>query len=134
MSYEIDPNAAATANYQAFIALKNAELQSMVKIGQLLDHTFNAVWNPPAPATPQGIAAVIGANFLPRLATHAALATILLQQEAANGIDSSKHPWAVATVNQGPTTYAPGIPGWTVTPTLDANGNPTGAATVTPST
>ena len=100
----------------------------MQQIGQGLDQTFNAVWRPSAPVTPQMMATAADTNFLPRLAVHAAEAVILLEQEAANGIDSSKHPWAIV---QPDGSFQPGIPaGWTVTPTLDANGNPTGAATL----
>jgi hypothetical protein len=114
---------------QAFNRLTAIERQLMNQIGAGLDATYSAVWTPAAPVTPQAMAAAAGTNFLPRLALHAAQAALLLQQEAANNINSAKHPWAVPQAGGG---FAPGIPaGWTVTPVLDANGNPTGAATLT---
>ena len=130
MSYAITPQPLTTAQQvaTAFNQLTQIEKRGIQQIGQLLDSTFNAIWAPQAPLTPPLMAAACGNAFLPRLAMHAAEATLLLQQEAANGIDSSKHPWAK---KQADGSFLPGIPaGWTVAPTLDANGNPTGAATL----
>jgi hypothetical protein len=133
MSYPITPIPATTEQLaaEAFNRLTAIERRLMFQIGQGLDQTFNAVWSPTPPVTPQMMAAAAGANFLPRLALHAQQAALLLAQEAANGIQSSKHPWAIPSTTGGVATYAPGVPaGWTITPTVDANGNQTGAATV----
>jgi hypothetical protein len=136
MPYPIDPIPAPLDELvqQAFNALTAVEVALIRQIGAGLDATFNAVWSPTPPVTPQLMAAAAGNYFLARLQEHAAQATILLAQEAANGINSTPHPWAIPQydVNGNLTGYVPGLPaGWTVVPTLDDNGNPTGAGTPT---
>ena len=128
--YIIDPNAEATANAVAFNALKNFEMQAMQQLGSGLDRTYNAVWSPPAPATTPGVVELCGTTFLARCMMHYTLGSQVLAQEAANGLDSARHPWAI---KQQDGSYLPGTPAaWVVTPVLDGNGNPTGAAAVTP--
>lgn len=126
-----DPVGAATAaEYAGLVA---DEQRALANLAQALDRSFQHIWNPKAPATILTMFAACGQTMLARLQTHSALAAIVLAQEAANGIDSSEHPWAKPTTDNGVTTYSPSIPaGWTLAPILDASGNPTGAVIPTP--
>ena len=123
-----DPVGAATAaEYSALVA---DEQVALANLGQALDNSFRHIWSPRVPATILTMFSACGSTMLARLQTHTALATIVLAQEAANGIDSSGHPWAV---KQPDGSFLPSIPsGWTMSPVLDASGNPTGAVIPTP--
>ena len=132
MFYAFDPNSAANAVTAAFNGLVALEKRTLSQLGAALDASFNAIWAPAAPVTPAAMVAACGTNFMARLQTHAALATIVLALESANGLSSAKHPWAV---KQTDGSFLPGTPAaWTITPAVDANGNPTGAATIAPAT
>lgn len=127
-AYLLDPNPVDTGNNAAYISLLKIEKSTLQHLGAYLDDTFKAVWSPPAPATVQGVVDLCGTTFLPRCILHSQIGALILAQEAANGIDSSTHPWAIP---QPDGTFQPGIPvGKIVTPIIGADGKPTGAATI----
>ena len=128
MSYVWDVNPTATAIAVAWNSLVQAGKSTLAHIGAYLDSDFNAFWFPASPATPANLAQSAGASLIGMFATHYALGEIVLAQEAANGQDSSGHPWAIPQPGGG---YLPGIPpGQLLIPALDANNNPTGAGTI----
>lgn len=129
MNYPINPTPVNTANAVAFAKLVGDELAAIANLGKMLDQTFLDTWQPQAPATVQGVVSACGLNFVARCQLHAALGTILLAQEAANGVNSNKHPWAF---KQTDGSYAPGIPpGWAIDVPMSPQGKQTGIAKVT---
>lgn len=111
---------------QTVAALVQSEQQQYQVTSRFCDLTFNRVY--PGGATPspdqvaqtEAIIAGLGTLAAAYFAGHYAYCGEVLAHEQAMGATVA-HPWLQAN-------GLPGVPpGWTMTPVLDANANPTGA-------
>lgn len=126
-AFVINPDPLEVARYKSRISMMDMMLSTISHLGGYADNLFQAFWNPVAPSTTQDIADWYGTQFLALVQEFIAIETLVLQMEAANGIDSSRHPWAR---RQADGTYQPGTPPGVMIIPVIVNGVPTGEGTI----